>query len=58
MSKDPIVDAVRTIRAAIAKEHGNDLEKINSGLQAKRGRGRHAADSARDRERAATGAWR
>ena len=28
MSRDPIVDEVRAIREAIAKEHGNDLKAI------------------------------
>ena len=28
MGRDPIVDEVRTIREAIADEHGNDLKAI------------------------------
>ena len=41
MFRDPIVDEVRAIREAIAKEHGNDLRAIVQALQhrqAERGR--------------------
>lgn len=37
MSRDPIVDEVRAIRAAIAKEHGNDLKAIVVALKRKEG---------------------
>ena len=37
MSRDPIVDEVRAIRAAIAKEHGNDLKAIVAALSRKEG---------------------
>ena len=37
MSKDPIVDEVRAIRAKIAAEHGNDLEAIIRALKQKEG---------------------
>ena len=33
MSKDPIVDEVRAIRAKIAAEHGNDLATIIRALK-------------------------
>lgn len=45
MSKDPIVDEVRAIRAGIAKEHGNDLEAIIRALKRKEGAdGRRVVD--------------
>ena len=37
MPLDPIVEEVRAHRAAIAKEHGNDLKKIISALRRKQG---------------------
>jgi hypothetical protein len=37
MSKDPIVDEVRAIRAKIAAEHGNDLGAIIRALKQKEG---------------------
>lgn len=37
MSRDPIVDEVRAIRAAIAQEHGNDLKAIIAALKRKEG---------------------
>jgi len=37
MAKDPIVEEVRAIRAAIAAEHGNDLEAIVRALKRKQG---------------------
>jgi arginase family enzyme len=37
MSRDPIVDEVRSIRAGIAQEHGNDLKAIIAGLKLKEG---------------------
>ncbi len=37
MSKDPIVEEVRAIRAKIAAEHGNDLEAIIRALKQKEG---------------------
>ena len=37
MSKDPIVEEVRAIRAKIAAEHGNDLEAIIQVLKQKEG---------------------
>jgi hypothetical protein len=37
MSHDPIVDEVRAIRAAIAREHGNDLKAIIAALKRKEG---------------------
>ena len=37
MSQDPIVDEVRAHRAAIAQEHGNDLEAIIAALKRKEG---------------------
>ena len=45
MSKDPIVDEVRAARAAIAAEHGNDLQKIIAALRRKEGAdGRQVVD--------------
>ena len=37
MVKDPIVEEVRAIRAAIAAEHGNDLDAIIRALKRKQG---------------------
>ncbi len=37
MWRDPIVEEVRTIRAAIAKEHGNDLKALARALRRKEG---------------------
>ncbi|MBI4487080.1 MAG: hypothetical protein HY655_13820 [Acidobacteria bacterium] len=37
MSQDPIVDEVRAHRAAIAREHGNDLKAIIAALKRKEG---------------------
>jgi len=37
MSRDPIVDEVRAHRAAIAREHGNDLKAIVAALRQKQG---------------------
>jgi len=37
MSRDPIVDEVRAIRAAIAQEHGNDLKAIIAALKRREG---------------------
>ncbi len=37
MTRDPIVDEVRAHRAAMAKEHGNDLEAIIAALRRKQG---------------------
>jgi hypothetical protein len=37
MSRDPIVDEVRAARAAIAREHGNDLKAIIAALKRKEG---------------------
>ena len=37
MAKDPIVEEVRAIRAAIAAEHGNDLDAIIRALKRKQG---------------------
>ena len=37
MSHDPIVDEVRAHRAAIAREHGNDLKAIIAALKRKEG---------------------
>ena len=37
MSRDPIVDEVRAVRAAIAAERGNDLERIIAALRRKEG---------------------
>jgi hypothetical protein len=45
MSKDPIVDEVRAVRAAIAAEHGNDLKKIIAAFRRKEGAdGRRVVD--------------
>jgi hypothetical protein len=45
MSKDPIVDEVRAIRAAIAEEHGNDPDEIIRTLKRKEGAdGRRVVD--------------
>lgn len=45
MSKDPIVDEVRAIRAAIAEEHGNDLKRIIAAFRRKEGAdGRRVVD--------------
>jgi hypothetical protein len=38
MSQDPIVEEVRTIRATIAGEHGNDLKAIIAALKRKEGK--------------------
>lgn len=37
MSRDPIVDEVRSQRAAIAQEHGNNLKAIIAALKRKEG---------------------
>ena len=37
MWRDPIVEEVRAIRAAIAKEHGNDLKALARALRRKEG---------------------
>ena len=45
MSRDPIVDEVRAIRAAIAEEHGNDLKTIIAAFRRKEGAdGRRVVD--------------
>jgi hypothetical protein len=45
MSRDPIVDEVRAIRAAIAAEHGNDLKRIIAAFRKKEGAdGRRVVD--------------
>ena len=45
MSRDPIVEEVRAIRAAIAAEHGNDLDAIIRALKRKEGAdGRRVVD--------------
>lgn len=45
MVKDPIVEEVRAIRAAIAAEHGNDLDTIIRALRRKQGAdGRRVVD--------------
>ena len=45
MPKDPIVEEVRAIRAAIAAEHGNDLDAIIRALRRKEGAdGRRVVD--------------
>ena len=45
MAKDPIVEDVRAIRAAIAAEHGNDLDAIIRALKRKQGAdGRRVVD--------------
>ena len=45
MWRDPIVEEVRAIRAAIAKEHGNDLKALARALQRKEGAdGRRVVD--------------
>ena len=45
MPKDPIVEEVRAIRAAIAAEHGNDLDAIIRALKRKEGAdGRRVVD--------------
>jgi hypothetical protein len=50
MSKDPIVEEVRAVRAAIAAEHGNDLKKIIAALRRKEGAdGRRVVDLAAKR---------
>lgn len=36
MWRDPIVEEVRAIRAAIAKEHGNDLKALARALRRKK----------------------
>ena len=41
MSQDPIVDEIRTIRAAIAQEHGNDVKAIIAALKRNEGTGGH-----------------
>jgi hypothetical protein len=37
MQQDPIVEEIRAIRAAIAREHGNDLKAIIAALKEKEG---------------------
>jgi len=37
MARDPIVEEVRAARAAIAREHGNDLKAIVAALKRKEG---------------------
>lgn len=45
MPKDPIVEEVRAIRAAIAAEHGNDLDAIIRALKRNEGAdGRRVVD--------------
>ena len=45
MWRDPIVEEVRAIRAAIAKEHGNDLKALGRSLRRKEGAdGRRVVD--------------
>jgi hypothetical protein len=45
VSKDPIVDEVRAIRAAIAEEQGNDLKRIVAAFRRKEGAdGRRVVD--------------
>jgi hypothetical protein len=45
MWRDPIVEEVRAIRAAIAKEHGNDLKALGRALRRKEGAdGRRVVD--------------
>ena len=45
MSKEPIVDEVRAVRAAIAAEHGNDLKRIIAAFRRKEGAdGRRVVD--------------
>ena len=59
MWRDPIVEEVREIREAIAKEHGNDLKALARALRRKEGAdGRRVVDfsakrSARKRTRKA-----
>ena len=59
MWRDPIVEEVRAIREAIAKEHGNDLKALARALRRKEGAdGRRVVDfsakrSARKRTRKA-----
>lgn len=50
MSRDPIIDEVRAHRAAIAREHGNDLKAIIAALKRKEGAdGRRVVSLARKR---------
>lgn len=45
MWRDPIVKEVRAVRAAIAKEHGNDLKALAAALRKKEGAdGRRVVD--------------
>ena len=45
MWRDPIVEEVRAIRAAIAKEYGNDLKALARALRRKEGAdGRRVVD--------------
>jgi len=47
MSRDPIVDEVRAIRAAFAQEHGNNLKTIIAALKRREGAdGRHVVSLA------------
>ena len=41
MSRDPIIDEIRAIRAAIAQELGNDLKAIIAALKRKEGTDGH-----------------
>jgi len=47
--RDPIVEEVRANRAAIAREHGNDLKAIVASLKRKEGSGGHRVMSLRVR---------
>jgi len=50
MSRDPIVDEVRAVRAAIAAEHGNDLKRIIAAFRRKEGAdGRRVVDLTAER---------
>jgi hypothetical protein len=45
MPRDPIIDEVRAIRAAIAEEHGNDLKSIMAAFRRRQGAdGRRVVD--------------
>ena len=45
MWRDPIVEEVRAVRAAILKEHGNDLKALGRALRRKEGAdGRRVVD--------------
>jgi hypothetical protein len=58
MSRDPIVDEVRSQRAAIAQEHGNNLKAIIAALKRKEGADGRRVVSLASRQESKKGARR